>query len=154
MKQKIFNNLKNICGWKTKRKIIVFSVDDYGNVRLNSKKARENLDKAGLKVSSRFDMYDTLETRNDLEELYKVLSSVKDKKGDSAIFTPYVLPCNINFEAMAIEGNVYYIYESLPETFNKLSLSDPQSYEGAWALWREGIDKGLMKPQFHGREHF
>ena len=154
MKQLLFDNLKNVAGWKTSRKIIVFSVDDYGNIRLNSKKARENLDKAGLKVLSRFDAYDTLETRNDLEALYEVLSGVKDKNGNSAVFTPYTLPCNINFEAMAAKGNEYYIYESLPETFNKLSLSDPQSYEGAWALWREGIDKGLMKPQFHGREHF
>jgi len=50
MKQTILNHLKNIPGWKTKRKLIVFSVDDYGNVRLDSKKARDNMDKAGLKV--------------------------------------------------------------------------------------------------------
>lgn len=154
MKQALFDHIKNIPGWKTNRKIVVFPVDDYGNIRLASKEARKKLDKAGLKVLSRFDAYDTLETREDLEALYEVLSGVKDKHGNSAVFTPYALPCNINFEAMAVEGNVYYIYESLPETFNKLSLSDPQSYEGAWALWREGIDKGLMKPQFHGREHF
>lgn len=154
MKQILFDNLKNIYGWKTKRKIIIFSVDDYGNVRLDSKKARENLDKAGLKVLSRFDTYDTLETRNDLEALYSVLTSVKDKKGKSAVFTPYALPCNINFEAMALKGNERYIYELLPETFSKLSTRNPQSYEGTWQLWQEGIDKGLMKPQFHGREHF
>jgi len=53
MKQALLNNIKNIYGWKTKRKIVVISVDDYGNVRLNSKKARKNMDKAGLKVLSR-----------------------------------------------------------------------------------------------------
>lgn len=153
MKQTILNNLKNIYGWKTKRKIVVFSVDDYGNVRLNSRKARKNLDQAGLKVLNRFDAYDTLETREDLEALYEVLSSVKDKNRNPAVFTPFAIPCNINFEAMAIENNERYIYELLPDTFAKLSAKDPGAYEGAWDLWKEGIEKGLIHPQFHGREH-
>lgn len=154
MKQTLLDHIKNISGWKTNRKIAVFSVDDYGNVRLASKKARENLDKAGLKVLSRFDAYDTLETRDDLEALYDVLASVKDKNGKHAVFTPYALSCNINFEAMALDGNERYIYELLPETYRKLSSSDSRSYEGTWDLWKEGINKGFMKPQFHGREHF
>ena len=153
MKQFIFNNLKNIYGWKTNRKIVVISVDDYGNVRLDSKQARENLDKAGLKILSRFDAYDTLETREDLELLYETLSSVKDKNNKSAVFTPFALPCNINFESMEEDGNTKYIYELLPETYQKLELKDSNNYKGAWKLWKEGIDKGFMKPQFHGREH-
>ena len=47
----IKQNAKNIVGWKTKRKIIVLSVDDYGNVRLASREARKTLDKAGIKAS-------------------------------------------------------------------------------------------------------
>jgi hypothetical protein len=34
-----------------------------------------------------------------------------------------------------------------------LSSRYPESYEGAWEMWKEGIRKGLMVPQFHGREH-
>jgi hypothetical protein len=153
IKQTIANHLKNIPGWRTKRKIVVISVDDYGNVRLDSKKARENMNKAGLKVNSRFDSLDTLETREDLENLYEVLSSVKDKNGSHAIFTPFALPCNINFEAIAENGFQDYVYELLPETYKKLTEIDSNSYEGTWKLWNEGIEKGLMKPQFHGREH-
>lgn len=154
IKQTLFNHLKNIPGWRTKRKLVVISVDDYGNVRLDSKEAREKMDKAGLKVHSRFDAYDTLETREDLEALYEVLSSVKDKNGRHAVFTPFALPCNINFEAMQEEGYERYIYEFLPETYEKLSAFQPQAYGGTWDLWREGIEKGLMAPQLHGREHF
>lgn len=153
MKQTFLNNIKNIYGWKTKRKIVVISVDDYGNVRLDSKQARENLDKAGLKILSRFDAYDTLETREDLEMLYETLSSVKDKNKNPAVYTPFALPCNINFEAMAKDGNQKYIYETLPETYKKLEVKDSKAYKGTWKLWQEGIEKGLMKPQFHGREH-
>ena len=145
--------LKNAVGWRTSRKLVVIAVDDYGNVRLDSKRARENMDKAGLKVHSRFDAYDTLETREDLEALYEVLTSVKDQHGRHAVFTPFALPCNINFEAMAEEGYERYIYELLPETYAKLSARHPEAYTGAWSLWQEGIVKGLMAPQFHGREH-
>ena len=154
MKHFFLNNIKNIYGWKTSRKIVVISVDDYGNVRLDSTKARENMDKAGLKIMSHFDAYDALETRRDLEMLYGALSSVKDKNGKHAVFTPFALPCNIDFEKMA-ENNYYnYFHETLPTTYQKLEAKDSNAYKGAWNLWKEGIDEGLMVPQFHGREHF
>ena len=153
MKQTILNNIKNIYGWKTKGKIVVISVDDYGNVRLDSKKARENIDRAGLKVLSRFDAFDTVETREDLEMLYEALTSVKDINNKPAVLTPFALPCNIDFDAMKNDGNRKYIYELLPETYQKLEAKDSNAYKGTWKLWLEGIDIGLMKPQFHGREH-
>jgi hypothetical protein len=154
LKQTALNYLKNIPGWRTQRKLVVISVDDYGNVRLDSKKARENMDKAGLKVHTRFDAYDTLETKEDLEALYDVLTSVKDKNGNHAVFTPFALPCNINFEAMQENGYQEYIYELLPDTYAKLAASKTKDYNGTWQLWQEGIEKGLMRPQLHGREHF
>lgn len=153
LKECLIGNVKNILGWKTKRKIVVFSVDDYGNVRVNSKAARANMDDAGMKIYSRFDLLDTLETKADLAALYKVLDSVKDKNGRAAVFTPFALPCNIDFERMAAENYEQYRYESLPETYQKLALLQPEAYAGTWELWQEGIAKGFLKPQFHGREH-
>ena len=85
--------LKNIIGWTTKRKIIVISVDDYGNVRLESKKARNYLINHGyINSSSHFDKYDALENRIDMEFLLETLSSVKDKNNNWAVFTPFALP--------------------------------------------------------------
>ncbi|MBI1224010.1 MAG: hypothetical protein GC192_02120 [Bacteroidetes bacterium] len=153
-KNSLQNSAKNILGWKTSRKVVVFAIDDYGNVRLASRYARSNMDKLGLKINSRFDAYDTLETRQDLDALYGALSSVKDKKGRHAIFTAYAVPCNIDFEAIVNNGHNGYVYELLPDTFRKLQDLDAINYEGAWNLWKDGIDKGLMAPQFHGREHF
>ncbi len=153
LKDSLINNLKNSIGWKTKRKIVVFSVDDYGNVRLHSKEARAKLDQAGLKVYSRFDLFDTLETKQDLEQLYAVLDSVKDKNGRSAVFTPFSLPCNIDFEKMEADNFQKYYFENLPITYSKLAKEQPEAYRGAWELWQEGIAKGFLKPQFHGREH-
>lgn len=152
-KRKIFLGAKNIPGWKTNRKIVVFSVDDYGNVRLHSRRARENMDRAGLKILSRFDALDTLETRTDLELLFEALTSVTDMHGKPAVFTPFAVPCNIDFEKIESEQLLRYQYELLPVTFQKLSCLEPEAYDGTWSLWQEGISRGIFMPQFHGREH-
>lgn len=141
-------------GWKTNRKIITFSVDDYGNVRINSKDARERMNKSGLKILNRFDAYDTLETSEDLNYLFDTLSSVKDRNGKSAVFTAFAVPCNINFEKMAETGYNEYFSELLPSTYEKLSFLQPNAYNNTWFLWKEGIEQKLLQPQFHGREHF
>lgn len=154
MKQTLSNYIKNIPGWRTDRKLVIFSVDDYGNVRIASKEALTNLKNQNISFNSHFDTFDNLETREDLESLYEVLDSVQDKHGNPALFTPYALSCNIDFETMAADGYKNYHFELLPETFKKLSIKDPKAYAGAWALWQEGIEKKLMRPQFHGREHF
>lgn len=154
MLNQIKQNTKNLIGRRTKRKILVFAVDDYGNVRLDSKKARTELDKAGMKVLNRFDAYDTLENREDLEMLFEVLEQHKDLQNRSAKFTTYALPCNIDFEQMAEEKYEHYRSELLPRTFDKLTEQDSAAYTGAWALMQEAISGGLMVPQFHGREHF
>jgi len=146
--------LKNILGWTTMRKIVVISVDDYGNVRLGSKEAREKLLKKGyLNTKSHFDKLDALENRVDIEILLEILTSVKDKHNNPAVFTPFALPCNINFEEMKENDYQSYKYEMLPETYKKLSIQNPTDYQGTWSLWKEGIDNGLLRPQFHGREH-
>lgn len=144
----VADNLKNTIGWRTKRKIVVFAVDDYGNVRLHSKEAKEKLIRAGLKLSNRFDQYDTLETERDLTILYNTLDSVKDKNGNSAVFSALALPVNIDYEKMREYNYEEYFYEKLPETLNKLT-----GYQNVWKLWQEGMDKKLLIPQFHGREH-
>ena len=71
MKQYLLNHLKNIGGWTTKRKLILFSVDDYGNLRIRNRKALYTLRKEGLELSKRFDSLDNLENTNDLSMLLK-----------------------------------------------------------------------------------
>ena len=152
MKRQLLDNLKNIPGWHTAEKLVVFSVDDYGNVRLDSKAARDRMVASGVELQGRFDHLDTLETRQDLEALLDALSSVTDSRGRHAVFTPYALSANLDFDAMA-QSEQGYQYEPLPRTFERLAADQPDAYEGAWSLWQEGIRAGLLKPQFHGREH-
>jgi hypothetical protein len=152
MKRQWLDNIKNIPGWHTRAKLVVFAVDDYGNVRLDSTAARDRMTASGLDLRGRFDRLDSVETRQDLEALLGTLSSVTDGRGRHAVFTPYALSSNPDFEAM-LQGDGAYYYEPLTRTFERLATSQPVAYEGAWSLWQEGIRAGLLKPQFHGREH-
>jgi len=153
MLDKIRQNAKHLVGWKTKRKIVVFSVDDYGVVRMASQQALDALKAIGAPMV-RYDHTESMETRQDLEALFEVLESVRDRSDNPAVFTPFSVPCNMDFERMTREDFQGYQYELLPATFDKLAAMDPAAYEGAWNLWKEGMDRKLMVPQFHGREHF
>lgn len=141
--------IKNIPGWRTKQKLVCISVDDFGNVLLHSKSARESLRKAGLDVDqSRFSRLDILENHDDLTALYQVLSSVKDKDGNHAFLNAFTVVANIDFDALEKNQYTKYEYKSLPDTFNTLP-----GYENVWSVWKEGVDKKLLVPEFHGREH-
>ena len=153
MKNLINNHFKNLFGWNINRKIVVFSVDDYGNVRLNSRESYEKMVSAGLKPVNHFDRLDTLETTDDLTALFEVLTSVKDCKNEYAKFTPFALPCNIDFERIVENNYEKFEFETLTSTFEKLSALQPNAYTGAWNLWKEGMNLGIFCPQFHGREH-
>lgn len=143
------HHLKANFGWSTKRKIVCFSIDDYGNIRIANPEAREKMRDAGLNVEvTRFDLYDHLETEEDLKQLYQVLDSVKDKYDNPAIFTALTNVANPNYEQIEANGFKKYTYELLPETFNKLKVC-----EGTMDKWHEGIRNKFILPQFHGREH-
>lgn len=147
------NNLKNMLGWRTSRKFVAFAVDDYGSVRLHSGKAHDKLLKSGIRLTSRFDNLDALETRQDIEALFETLESVRDSAGKSAVFTPYVITSNPDFDRIQADFNGY-ISKSLSDTLDELGSEMPNQYAGVKAIWSEGIARNLVKPQFHGREHF
>ena len=139
------NHLKNIKGKKVSRKLLAFSVDDYGNIRLANAHAKENLLGRGIKLNGRFDHLDALDTREDYEMLFEVLSSVKDKKDNPAIFTPYALPCNTDYQK-TIESDCF-IPENLDVAYKRLGSQD-KAFEGAYEILLDGIRHKLIKPQF------
>lgn len=151
MKQLITNHLKNLSGWKSDKKYLVFVVDDYGNVRLNSAESKAVLLLHNVQLIRRFDRLDALDTKQDFEGLFEVLSSVKDTNGQSAIFSPYAMTLNVDFDATLEKG--HYVSEDLQTTYNKLSQSQPAAFEGAFDLLKQGVAENLLRPQFHGTEH-
>ena len=114
MKRYVLDTIKNLPGWRTSRKLIVLSFDDYGNIRVASRRALQKLGQEGLAPQSRFDMFDSLENREDLEALFDTLESVKDSQSRPAVVTAFSVPCNIDFKRTLESDPPRYLYETLP----------------------------------------
>ena len=73
----VFSNIKNIPGKKSSRKIVVFSVDDYGSVRVKDSGAYKTLKTAGIPMDKgRFSRYDTMADKNDLRLLFDIFKGI------------------------------------------------------------------------------
>jgi hypothetical protein len=151
MIRNIIKNLSNLPGWRTNRKIVVIESDDWGSIRMPSKVAYDTLAKAGLALGKgngeRYNKYDTLASKQDLEFLFETLSAVKDKNGAAAKITAVSLVANPDFFKIKENGFQQFIHEPFTETLEKYNKSD------AFPLWKEGRELNIFVPEFHGREH-
>lgn len=149
IKNTIKYNLKNIPGWRSKRKIVVFECDDWGTNRIPSAEKYKKLLENGIPVdNSPYNRFDTIERKEDLEALFEILLSFKDKNGRNAVFTPFFNMANPNFEKIRESNFEKYHYEKFTETLSRYG-----EFEDVTKLYREGIDENIFLPQFHGREH-
>jgi hypothetical protein len=147
----IEKNLSNILGWRTKKKIVVFESDDWGSVRMPSRKVYDRLLKSGLPINSgdsgRYNLYDGLASVADFDGLFSVLNSITDKNGVNPLFTAMSLVANPDFDKIRSSNFNEYFFEPFTYTLERYGLSD------SIRLWQEGINSKLFIPQFHGREH-
>ena len=149
IKQAVIINLKNIPGPTTKRKIVVIESDDYGGIRMPSIEALDILKKAGISnLGSRYNQLDTLEDKDDLDQLFETLRSVRDKNDQPAVVSPFVNVANPCFDKIKAAGFRQYFYEPFTSTLQRYGRSD-QTME----VWRQGMSEGIFCPEFHGREH-
>lgn len=149
LKSKIQVNLSNIPGWRTRRKIVVIESDDWGSIRMSSKKAFDALLKAGIPVDkSHYNLYDSLESNSDLEMLMRTLEKFKDSTGRPPVITGVNIVGNPDFEKIVANGFIKYEFEPVTETFKRYP-----EHNRVYDLWKEGINKRLLVPIFHGREH-
>ena len=152
LKERFFRNLSNLPGWSTNRKIIVIESDDWGAIRMSSDKAYKQLYSKGVKACSddeeRYLRNDGLASENDLSGLFEVVAGVKDKNANPAVFTAVSVVANPVFEKIKENEFHEYFYEPFTETLKRY----PQHVR-SFELWKEGKEKRLFVPQFHGREH-
>lgn len=149
IKKTLFRNLLNLPGWRTRRKIVVIESDDWGSVRMASGSAHKSLLNKGYPVDKNpFNMYDALESNEDLEALLEILISVNDKNGANAKFTLNNVVANPDFDKIKESGFTKYFYEPFTETLKKYP-----SHNRVMDIYHDGIEKKIFKPQFHGREH-
>lgn len=149
LKQTITHNLLNIPGWRTDRHIVVFESDDWGAIRMPSRKVYEKLLSEGYRVDKKvYESNDSLAREDDLSALFEVLYKYKDKNGNHPVITANCVVANPDFERIKASNYQKYYYEPITETIKRY----PEC-ENSFALWRQGMASGLFHPQFHGREH-
>ncbi len=144
-------NISNIPGWRTNRKLVVFESDDWGAIRMSSREAFDQMQQYGIRYMNTEGSYlrnDGLASEDDLTGLFEVLNTVKDKNGNPAVFTAVSVLANPHFEKIKASGYEEYHYEPFTET-----LEQYPCHKRSFSLWKEGLEKKLFVPQFHGREH-
>lgn len=142
-------NASNIPGWRTNRKIVAIESDDWGSIRTPSGSAFNGILKAGIPVDrNHYCMYDSLESNEDLELLFETLSKFGDKTGRPPVMTGVNVVANPVFEKIEENSFSEYVYEPYTETLKRYP-----GHDRVYSLWKEGMEKRLFVPVFHGREH-
>lgn len=149
VKQYLSRLLFNIPGWRTNRKIVVIESDDWGSIRMPSKEVYQKSLQAGYPVDQiSYERYDSIASEEDLELLFDLLTSFKDKNGQYPVITSNCLVANPNFEKIIKEDFRNYHYELITETFKKYP-----NHRNNFKLWKQGMEAKVFHPQYHGREH-
>lgn len=137
-------------GWRTDRKIIVIESDDWGSIRMPSKKVMEDLlqNNVSFSTKSGYNKYDNLASEHDLEKLLDVLSSIYNRDGVNPIITQNCVMTNPDFDRIKKSNYKKYYKETFIET-----LSNYPNHKSSFKLWKEGIHSNILRPQFHATEH-
>lgn len=139
----------NFRGWSTDKKYIIIESDDWGSIRTASPEAYRAMIAAGDHVDRYpFTRYDALESEDDLELLFELLTGFKDSKGNHPVFTANCAVANPDFEKIKESHFTRYHYEPFTETLKKYG-----KHNNCLELWKSGINTGVFLPQLHCREH-
>jgi len=142
-------DLVNLPGWRTRRKILVIESDDWGSIRTSSRDALEAMRRAGIPVEMNyFVKNDALESPEDMELLFGLLSSFSDVHGNHPVITANAVLANPDFDSIRKGDFIEYKYERIADTYLRY-FGDSTIMN----LWKQGMDQQLIRPQFHGREH-
>lgn len=149
IKECIRKNISNIPGWRTNRKILVIESDDWGSVRIKDKNAYERLKNKGLNVDRiHYNSVESLESNEDLELLFNLLLSFKDKNGNHPVITPMCIMGNPDFGKIKESDYQAYFFQPLHENLKQFPSSDR-----VLELWKKGYEQKIFIPEIHGREH-
>lgn len=149
VKHKLNTLRNNLQGWSTDRKILVIESDDWGSIRMPSRETYQKCITDGYRVDNNpYEKYDALETADDLELLFGVLSGIADKSGNSPVITANCAVANPDFTKIRNSGFQSYHYKSIIDTFSEYPKSEKN-----FSLWKAGVENKVFFPQFHVREH-
>lgn len=148
LKERLRLHLSNMAGKRLTKKIVVIESDDWGSIRTASAEAYRQMSEAGIHVNHNHYGYDALESNDDLEKLFNLLTEFKDSTGRPPVFTPVCMTANPDFDRIKASGYQTYFYQTLEET-----LKEYPAHNLVLEYWKKGVEERLFVPQLHGREH-
>jgi hypothetical protein len=149
LKSTITHHITNSRGWRTDRKLIVIESDDWGSIRMPNKPVYHKLLQKGIRVDlCPYNKYDTLANVQDFDALFSTLEKHTDFKNNNPIITLNTNVANPNFDRIKSENFEKYYFEEFLDT-----LKEYYPQEDVFGMWKEGMSKGFIFPQLHGREH-
>ena len=114
-----------------------------------SRAVYESCLQAGYPVDqTAYERFDAPLSNDDLEHLFNLLSSFHDSNGKHPVITANCLVANPDFDKIEACDFEEYHYELVTET-----LKNYPNHDRSFAIWKEGAQAELLRPQFHGREH-
>ena len=133
-----------------RRPVVVFESDDWGACAFApnpevGEESRRVLARFGLPIPRRLD---GLESPAELDRLFSVLASHKGADGLPPVFTAFTLMANPDFRAIRESGFTEYRDIAPGEGF-----PDGWNGDGVAEKWREGMERGLWEPEYHGLLH-
>lgn len=148
LKAAALRTLTNLPGWRSAERIVVIESDDWGAIRMPDPKTFERLSRDGIPVDRcRYDCLDTLENQADFELLMSVIDQHRGAEGEPPTFTFNTVMGNPDFDAISRDGFDCFHHQHFLDSYRHYHGQD------LTASWRQAIDRGLIQPQFHGREH-
>lgn len=138
----------NYRGKKIAGKFVIIESDDWGAIRTPSKQALEAYQAKGLDLANSVYKNDSLASNEDLDALFNLLQSIRDRKGNPLKITANTIMANPDFEKIKTSNFTQFYFEDFRETLQKYP-----AHNLAFAKWQKGIEEGMFMPQFHGREH-
>jgi hypothetical protein len=149
LRKQLIRPLIGMPGWHTDSKIVVIESDDWGSIRMPSKKVFDSLIEKGLAVDRcPYCRNDSLATEEDLTRLFETLHAHRDVHGAHPVMTANCVMTNPDFDRIRKDDFQSYHDEPFTETLGRY-----RGCGGSFALWQEGRQANLFYPQYHGREH-
>lgn len=137
IKDRIKSRLRVLTALKCKQPIVLFHSDDWGMVR--SPKDKSFITKFG---EPKVWAYDQLESVEELELIYNILSKYKDSNQNHPIIEANFVVSNPDFSA------------TKKADYQSIILKPITEYPELIKKWNEGIKRRVFIPQYHGRLHF
>ncbi len=133
---------------KVNKKLLIIESDDWGAIRTPSKEALVQFKKSGFEVDKSLYKVDALASKTDLDNLFDLFLSIKNREGKHPVLTANAIMANPDFDRIRESDYKQYFYEPFYKTFERY----PEHHDNL-KIWKEGMEAGVFKPQFHGREH-